>query len=536
MAVGAAMDFVSRGEAQITSEGQLDSILHAVGRLVEEQGERLETLRSSHEALTEAFRTLQDCHKMPLTAAALGSAEAAAEAAAQALAAPISRAVAQKMSSPHLGFARRINGLDDPHSNDMTPQREVSDDRFAYVQETPPDDKFSKQAREPAKANIAPTKGKQDALSSSALAVVAAAHRRGLSTADLEMLGDAEWASLGASPHDRDTILAAVGEWQQQKRPPHPDMECHDDPPRVTFARDHIFGGFAEGDKPGMHGHTRDTDFEEGLERGIGHGRRHNIGMKDHIQGGTAVGDGLGAHGHYKNQDYQIGHGKQRFAFKASSVVDSSVPCLPGHGKDDTDMDSRPVRGRHFIGAKDHIKGGTTSVDHAEPQDALGRRRHIAPADHIYAGAASDSVPGAHGHLKDAALQGGMSRCIGHGKHHIDVRDHIRGGTAVQDEPGSHGHNKDDDFEGGLARGMGRGKHHMSSIEDQIRAEAAAGLRYPGPAKSPMVGPEVESFLSRVAPPQERPAGLPTTSTSPTYGTNFRRAASATPPMRRNCW
>ena len=37
--------------------------------------------------------------------------------------------------------------------------------------------------------------------------VVAAAHRRGLSTTDFEFVGDAAWASLGASPHDRDTRL-----------------------------------------------------------------------------------------------------------------------------------------------------------------------------------------------------------------------------------------------------------------------------------------------------------------------------------------
>lgn len=540
MAVGAAMDLVNGGAVQ-TPDGHLDSILTAVGRLVEEQGARLDSLRSSHEALTEAFHALQCCQKLPLSASALGSAEAAAEAAAQALAAPISRAPAPMQSSLHPDVASGHCGL----SDEVPPTR---------AQERLLDISTKNRARGPngERASSVPPRGNNEGLTSSALAAVAAAHRRGLATADLRWLSDEEWESLGASPHDRDTILGAVAEWQQQQqrqRPEGQEPESRYSSPCVAYAKDHLQGGVAEGDAPGAHGNAKDTYFEGGLERGIGHGRRHNIGMRDHIQGGTAVGDGIGAHGHYKAHDFQIGFGKQRCASKTSSVVDSSVPCLPGHGRDDVeDMDSRPIRARHFIAAKDHIRGGTTA-EHAESDESLGRRKYIGPVDHIYAGAASDCVPGAHGHLKDSALQGGMSRCIGHGKHHINVRDHIRGGTAIQDQPGSHGHNKDDDFEGSLARGMGRGKHHMSSIEDQIRAAAAAGQRCLGstlPAKFSFSGPEIENLTGgAVTPqnstggavtPQERAAGLPTASTSPTYGNNFRRAASATPAMRRNCW
>jgi len=43
------------------------------------------------------------------------------------------------------------------------------------------------------------------------------------------------------------------------------------------------------GDKPGTHGHSKDDDFSEGgLERGIGHGKRH-IDVKDHLVGGANV-------------------------------------------------------------------------------------------------------------------------------------------------------------------------------------------------------------------------------------------------------
>merc|ERR1711957_872237 len=38
---------------------------------------------------------------------------------------------------------------------------------------------------------------------------------------------------------------------------------------------DHIHGGSAVLDIAGSHGHSRDDDFEEGLQRGIGRGRRH---------------------------------------------------------------------------------------------------------------------------------------------------------------------------------------------------------------------------------------------------------------------
>lgn len=39
---------------------------------------------------------------------------------------------------------------------------------------------------------------------------------------------------------------------------------------------DHWIGGTApENDAPGLHGHHKDLDFEQGLEHGIGHGRRH---------------------------------------------------------------------------------------------------------------------------------------------------------------------------------------------------------------------------------------------------------------------
>jgi len=53
--------------------------------------------------------------------------------------------------------------------------------------------------------------------------------------------------------------------------------------------KDHFSGACAGGgDGPGTHGHTRDDDFHDGLEYGIGHGRRH-IGTKDNLYAGVQI-------------------------------------------------------------------------------------------------------------------------------------------------------------------------------------------------------------------------------------------------------
>jgi len=59
----------------------------------------------------------------------------------------------------------------------------------------------------------------------------------------------------------------------------------------IDSGKDHFQGTEVEhGDTPGSHGHTRGTDFHEGLEHGIGHGKRY-IGRQDHLFGGCAVAD-----------------------------------------------------------------------------------------------------------------------------------------------------------------------------------------------------------------------------------------------------
>merc|ERR1719436_1926110 len=99
-------------------------------------------------------------------------------------------------------------------------------------------------------------------------------------------------------------------------------------------------------------------------------------------------------------------------------------------------------------------------------------RRYISVTDHVYGGTATNDPPGSHGHIRDAALQGGMPRAIGHGKHHINVRDHIEGGSALDERPGSHGHSKDDDFEGGLQRAIGHGRRHLAGGLEAFGATA----------------------------------------------------------------
>mmetsp|Transcript_75268 Transcript_75268/g.178838 ORF Transcript_75268/g.178838 Transcript_75268/m.178838 type:complete len:306 (-) Transcript_75268:41-958(-) len=53
---------------------------------------------------------------------------------------------------------------------------------------------------------------------------------------------------------------------------------------------DHFTGACAgSGDGPGTHGHAKDDDFhEDGLEYGIGHGRRH-IGTRDNLYAGVQI-------------------------------------------------------------------------------------------------------------------------------------------------------------------------------------------------------------------------------------------------------
>jgi hypothetical protein len=96
---------------------------------------------------------------------------------------------------------------------------------------------------------------------------------------------------------------------------------------RYIGAKDHMWGGATRNDAPGSHGHNhfKDIDFEDGLARGIGHGKRHlgAVGGKDHIDlGGLHLtpGDKPGDHGHSKDDDWEdglqrgMGHGRRRLS------------------------------------------------------------------------------------------------------------------------------------------------------------------------------------------------------------------------------
>jgi len=57
----------------------------------------------------------------------------------------------------------------------------------------------------------------------------------------------------------------------------------------IASGKDHFsHENVKEGDRAGSHGHSKDDDFEGGLERGMGHGKRF-IGTKDHLYGGATL-------------------------------------------------------------------------------------------------------------------------------------------------------------------------------------------------------------------------------------------------------
>jgi len=67
----------------------------------------------------------------------------------------------------------------------------------------------------------------------------------------------------------------------------------------------------AGGDRPGAHGHAKTDDYEMGIPRGIGHGRRH-IEQESHLQGPAAISAGTG-------EDFgrgDLGHGRRYIGSK----------------------------------------------------------------------------------------------------------------------------------------------------------------------------------------------------------------------------
>jgi len=77
---------------------------------------------------------------------------------------------------------------------------------------------------------------------------------------------------------------------------------------RHVAVKDHMWGGYSVEERcgPGELGHVKDTDYEGGLQRGIGHGRRHFDNQpKDRIYNGGADGHTQEAHGHPKGDDHE---------------------------------------------------------------------------------------------------------------------------------------------------------------------------------------------------------------------------------------
>lgn len=275
--------------------------------------------------------------------------------------------------------------------------------------------------------------------------------------------------------------------------------------------RDHIVGGTAAGDGAGAHGHARANDFD----RIVGHAKAHHPPPRDQIVAGVGMGDEVGAGGHIKDMCFQdglergIGHGRHHLYAKDhiyAGVADDDSAGKYGHQKDTI-----------FVG------GLQRGIGHG--------RRHIEVVDHVFGGATVDDVPGSHGQLRDDHFQGGLQHGIGHGRHHFQVVDHIRGGTAVEDPAGAHGHSKDDDFQDGIQRGIGHGRRHLASGFDAVLntlegGGAAARARQLSPSK------QIAAAVAAAAPPpqlgspdkdssqqspggasdpgaSERPAGLP---------------------------
>lgn len=152
---------------------------------------------------------------------------------------------------------------------------------------------------------------------------------------------------------------------------------------------DHIRGGVGESDPPGSHGHAKDLDYQDGLERGIGQGRRH-LDAPGHLWGGVCV--------------------------------------------EAEDEQEKSRSRRRYIAAADHIYGGTAADDppgsHGHVKDAalhehiprhIGHGKHHIPVqDHIVAGSAVVEKPGLHGHNRDDDFEEGIQRGIGHGRRHLE--------------------------------------------------------------------------------------------------------------------
>jgi hypothetical protein len=108
-------------------------------------------------------------------------------------------------------------------------------------------------------------------------------------------------------------------------------------------------------------------------------------------------------------------------------------------------------------------------------------KAHYSQPSHIERGFIGwNDKAGSHGRARNDDMdEGGLERCIGHGRRYLDGhKSHLKGGIAIEDEaPGGHGHVKGHDFVGGLERQIGFGKkkfHRRDHITDDWESEAGA--------------------------------------------------------------
>eukprot|EP00435_Cladocopium_sp_Y103_P069428 s503_g33.t1 len=181
-------------------------------------------------------------------------------------------------------------------------------------------------------------------------------------------------------------------------------------PPKVV--QHHIQGGSAEGDAPGMHGHCKDQDVQDGLERGIGNGRRY-IGTQSHfVQNAVTASDGPTTHGNVKDLASHLG--RQRRTVQVPSQIFAGV----GDAGDDIPFGEMGWlgAGRRHYAVKENIVGGV-SEDQVTPTRRVPRQQR----DHVHGGSGTDTPPESevrYGRPREAAFQEGLERYIGHGRRH----------------------------------------------------------------------------------------------------------------------
>ncbi|CAJ1399035.1 unnamed protein product [Effrenium voratum] len=199
-------------------------------------------------------------------------------------------------------------------------------------------------------------------------------------------------------------------------------------PARRTLGvrRDHVQGGSGADTPPAsevLHGHAREAAFQEGLERYIGHGRRHRP--------------------EWTQQDQIFPTEPPAFSPGPRRPVGGPDHIVPGFGQATCAEDTRSEQGKRHFGAKGHISSGC-------------------------------SVMAADG--KEDYVQG-LPRSIGQGKQRIGEKDHLLGALSrAEDCPGQHGHQRDDDFQDGLERGIGHGKCRAPQLVGTVRRDAARGV------------------------------------------------------------